>query len=408
MHDLRSLFFAKFAESGWSADNLSHILIQDPVRSSVVFELEQVSDLYPFAVLEVRRPQTAGMHRNEPSNFGYFMFGKRTKLVIAMVGLPARGKSFVARKMARYLNWLGMRTQVYNVGSYRRQRLGAHQPVNFFDPENPEGSSARLHMAVAALDDLVNFLDEGGRVAIYDATNSTLSRQKLIASRCQQEGFDLMWVELVCDDEKIIEENIRETKLTSPDYAGVEPEAAAADFRQRIAMYKKTYSPITDVSSSYVKLIDAGRQIISNNIKSYLQSKIVFYLSNLHTTSRTIWLSRHGESEFNKGDRIGGDSSLTEEGAEYSRRLADWVMQQSTEDRPLIVWTSTLKRTIETAQVRKKKKEKKNMQNAENLLCSKYIPSAKVHLRALDEVNKFFPLHFLSLVFFHVPVLKKD
>jgi hypothetical protein len=35
-----------------------------------------------------------------------------------------------------------------------------------------------------------------------------------------------MWVELICDDESIIEENIRETKLTSPDYAGVEPEAA--------------------------------------------------------------------------------------------------------------------------------------------------------------------------------------
>lgn len=213
MQDLRALFFAKFSESGWSADNLSHILIQDPNKSNIVFELEDVSDLYAFAVLEVRRPQIAGSHRNEPSSFGYFV-GKRTKLVIAMVGLPARGKSFVARKMARYLNWLGMRTQVYNVGSYRRQRLGAHQPVDFFDPDNMEGSSARLHMAVAALDDLVNFLDDGGRVAIYDATNSTLARQKLIASRCQQEGFDLMWVELICDDEKIIEENIRETKLT--------------------------------------------------------------------------------------------------------------------------------------------------------------------------------------------------
>jgi hypothetical protein len=78
--------------------------------------------------------------------------------------------------------------KVYNVGSYRRQRLGAHQPVDFFDPDNSEGSSARLHMAVAAIDDAVNYLDNGGRVAIYDATNSTLARQKLIASRCQQEG----------------------------------------------------------------------------------------------------------------------------------------------------------------------------------------------------------------------------
>jgi hypothetical protein len=365
MKDLQSLFFSKYSESGWSMDNLSHIHIMDP-QTKVVFELENIKDLYPFAVLEVRRPQSPGGSRSEPNNFGYFMFGKRTKLAIAMVGLPARGKSFIARKMARYLNWLGMRTQVFNVGSYRRERLGAHQPVEFFDPENPEGSSARMHMAVAALDDLVNFLDHGGRVAIYDATNSTLARQRLIASRCQQEGFDLMWVESICDDDKIIEENIRETKLTSPDYAGVEPEAAAADFRKRILLYKKTYSQIQEASATYVKLIDAGRQIISNNIRSYLQSKIVFYLSNLHTTSRTIWLSRHGESEFNRADRIGGDSSLVEAGSEYSRRLADWVMQRTTEEKPLIVWTSTLKRTIETAQ---------------------YIPTAKLHLRALDEID---------------------
>ena len=35
MQELRSLFYTTYSESGWSADNLSHILIQDPVKSTV-------------------------------------------------------------------------------------------------------------------------------------------------------------------------------------------------------------------------------------------------------------------------------------------------------------------------------------------------------------------------------------
>ena len=46
------------------------------------------------------------------------------KLVLVMVGLPARGKTHIARRAARYLTWLGYRTRVFNVGNYRRERLG--------------------------------------------------------------------------------------------------------------------------------------------------------------------------------------------------------------------------------------------------------------------------------------------
>jgi len=73
------------------------------------------------------------------------------KLVIVMVGLPARGKTYLARKISRYLNWLGVSTRVFNVGQYRRARLGAQQPHNFFAPSNEEGEKKRLHLAIAAL-----------------------------------------------------------------------------------------------------------------------------------------------------------------------------------------------------------------------------------------------------------------
>lgn len=44
-----------------------------------------------------------------------------TPHVICMVGLPARGKTYIAKKLARYLTWVGMKTKVFNVGEYRRQ-----------------------------------------------------------------------------------------------------------------------------------------------------------------------------------------------------------------------------------------------------------------------------------------------
>lgn len=41
-----------------------------------------------------------------------------------MVGLPARGKSYVTKKLARYLNWLQHDTEIFNVGQRRRVAAG--------------------------------------------------------------------------------------------------------------------------------------------------------------------------------------------------------------------------------------------------------------------------------------------
>lgn len=34
------------------------------------------------------------------------------KLILVLVGLPARGKSFIAHRLRAFLSWLGYRTQV--------------------------------------------------------------------------------------------------------------------------------------------------------------------------------------------------------------------------------------------------------------------------------------------------------
>jgi 6-phosphofructo-2-kinase len=49
-----------------------------------------------------------------------------SKLVIIMVGLPARGKSYITKKMTRYLNWLQHDTKIFNVGEKRRVAASGH------------------------------------------------------------------------------------------------------------------------------------------------------------------------------------------------------------------------------------------------------------------------------------------
>ena len=103
-------------------------------------------------------------------------------------------------------------------------------------------------------------------------------------------------------------------------------------------------------SRAPAELVDVGRQIIANRIQGYLNSRVLFFLSNLHITPRPIYLSRHGESEYNVQGLIGGDSLLSPRGQAYSQRLGALMRQLHPEESELVVWTSSLKRTQMTGE----------------------------------------------------------
>ena len=196
--------------------------------------------------------------------------------------------------VVRYLGWLSIRARTFNVGSYRRQ--DTPQPTaDFFDTSNKEGERMRHAAAEAAVKDMLKwFKTDGGTVAILDATNSTKARRRWVRQRCEANGIETLYVESKCDSEETIMANIMEVKTTSPDYLGQDPEAAALDFRNRIRNYEKVYQTIDEDEKdlTYVKLIDVGKQVIINRIQDYLQSRVVYYLMNLHIRPRSIWLSR--------------------------------------------------------------------------------------------------------------------
>ncbi|XP_017305567.1 6-phosphofructo-2-kinase/fructose-2,6-bisphosphatase 4a isoform X1 [Ictalurus punctatus] len=272
--------------------------------------------------------------------------------VIVTVGLPARGKTYISKKLTRYLNWIGVPTKEFNVGQYRRECVKIYKSFEFFRPDNEEGLKIRKQCASAALNDVHQYLTEdGGQVAVFDATNTTRERRETIIRFAEQNGFKVFFVESVCEDPDVIAENIVQVKLGSPDYTHCNTEQAVEDFMKRIKCYENSYQPLDEVLDrelSFIKIIDVGRRYLVNRVQDHIQSRIVYYLMNIHITPRSIYLCRHGESDLNVKGRIGGDSGLTSRGKEFARFLGQFIKSQDISD--LKVWTSQMKRTIQTAE----------------------------------------------------------
>jgi len=98
-------------------------------------------------------------------------------LILGMVGLPARGKSYISRKLARLLNWTGLKVKVFNIGMYRRSIVGADCNSNFFDQTNKEALKAREECALLAMNDMINYL-EGNFIYIIKLTIKNISFSK--------------------------------------------------------------------------------------------------------------------------------------------------------------------------------------------------------------------------------------
>ncbi|XP_039260693.1 6-phosphofructo-2-kinase/fructose-2,6-bisphosphatase 4-like [Styela clava] len=271
--------------------------------------------------------------------------------LIVMVGLPARGKTYISRKLARYLNWIGLQTKVFNLGEYRRRSIAVFKSHDFFHPGNEDAQKQRRECVYKAFKDVKIWIENGGDIAVFDATNSTRERRSLIINFCKNEGFKLFFIEIICDSAEMVERNITEVKINGPDYKGVDPDKARKDFTTRIENYKKAYQKLDlvhDKHLSFIQVFDVGQRFIVNKVLDHTQGRIIYYIMNTHLTPRSIYICRHGESEMNLTGQIGGDAHLSENGKEFAKNLSKFIEDQKIKG--LKVWTSQLKRTIETAE----------------------------------------------------------
>ncbi|CAO3640364.1 unnamed protein product [Mucor hiemalis] len=279
-------------------------------------------------------------------------------VAIITVGLPARGKTHVSRSLCRYMKWLGVSTKVFSVGNYRRKLMGPI-PNEMFDPSNDDAYGRRLQIADDCLEDMIDWLqNKGGQVGIYDGNNITEDRRKEIYDRMVTEDIHILFIESICDKPSVVLDNIRSVKISSPDYVGWDPEEAVEDYTHRIEQCKLHYKTITELTMPFVKLMNVGEKLIVNNVRGYLQSRVVYFLMNLHNHPRTIYFARAGESTCPNSFKI--DGNLSEEGQLYAQKLKKFVLayrekknlitkNADDKERPLTVWTSTRKKAKQTA-----------------------------------------------------------
>ena len=209
------------------------------------------------------------------------------------------------------------------------------QSASFFDPSNERAAGIREQVAMETLDELLDYiLDQGGSVGIFDATNSTLERRKAIIEKVRRRaGPDLgiLFLESLCIDENLLESNMR-LKLSGPDYRDQDPIVALADFKKRVALYEQNYVPLghyeEENNMPYVQMIDVGRKVVSHQIRGFLSAQTVYYLLNFNLAPRQIWITRHGESLDNVNGKIGGDSDLSDRGQAYARALTAFIKHE--------------------------------------------------------------------------------
>jgi broad specificity phosphatase PhoE len=319
------------------------------------------------------------------------------RLCIVLVGLPGRGKSFLSRKLQQFLLWRGCSVKIVNVGKYRRQEgADGGGRADFFAAGNKAGADERARVAGLAVQDMLAFLDEPiamhgsglnatfeDKIAIFDATNSTNERREWLLGMLKNRPnpIAVVFVESICDDAELLEDNFREKISLSPDFEGMAPEDALSDLKERVRQYELQYETIEDDTLSYIKIYNLSAKILANQIYGRMSKSIIPCLMAWNIGARPIWLCRAGETT-NESSRSHGTLStsaklnanghafrskleaFTKEKTEQfwkeqigghalaSRRNVGVISESGTSDRTKLgvkIMTSTMPRAIETA-----------------------------------------------------------
>ena len=184
----------------------------------------------------------------------------------------------------------------------------------------------------------------------------------------------------------------------------MDPNEAANIYLKRIRAKIPVFETMDENELNYVKMINAGQKFFYNNVSfNYLSHRIVFYLTNLHIKSRRTFFVRAGTTA--EEDSYRADAELSETGRKYAQAMSEALLKHRQKDRDaqiaaeghdipprsLTVWTSTRRRTLQTADYLKEKgykmRQRSQMSQINPGVCEK-LPDKMIRRLYPEEVAK--------------------
>ncbi|KAL9591043.1 MAG: hypothetical protein Q9203_000143 [Teloschistes exilis] len=188
-------------------------------------------------------------------------------------------------------------------------------PSSFVSTASAKSVLWRQKILKKCREDIYHFLNhENGQIAIYDAVNPTASGRRSLAKEFAKHDVETLFIESACTDERIIEEN----------YVGWESEDAVKHYLARMSAKIPHFETMEEQELNYIK-VRAGTSRDEDSYKT--------------------------------------DANLSDQGRLYAEKMGRVLLQHREKERqdlkarggpdiplkPLRVWTSTRRRTIETA-----------------------------------------------------------
>jgi len=278
------------------------------------------------------------------------------KIVLVLVGLPARGKSSYGHKLEQFLAWRGYKTKMFKVGAWRRgEREGQVEKVNagpspvvkrrglggladyaaeeapptptksraqyssasFFDSTKAFAAATREKVTTDAFVELLSWLEKSrGQIAIFDACNVTIARRaKLVeminkhAAKHRGSPIGTVFIESICTDAEVIQREMGIKIALSNDFKGMAAEAAMQDLSDRIAHYEATYQTVREAEGAYIKIFDMRAKVHACNIYGRMAKSIMPFIMAVHHLARPIFVLSVDESAERPG-ALQADGSL--------------------------------------------------------------------------------------------------
>jgi len=271
---------------------------------------------------------------------------ERKKLCIAMMGLPARGKSTHAKKIIENLSKENLNVKIFNNGDLRRKYIKENtSSFEFYNPDNHAAAKIREDLAMINILEAREYLNGKGDIAIIDAANVTRTRRQSILYELKD--YNILFIECINDQEDFLSICV-ETKTKLLEFSHLPKEEAFENFLKRIEYYKMRYDQLS-TEPNYIVIDSLNNKVIrekEQGIPYYHLIRDILVSDWIHN----LYLVRHGQTYFNLENRIGGDSELTDRGMQQARDLAEHFKNTDIH----YVFTSTKKRTLAIAEEIKK------------------------------------------------------